>query len=301
VTLIDGGWATDESLELLARALDSIGYGLEHVTEFLVTHMHRDHYTQAVAVRRELGTHVSLGIGERASLELLQETGADVDPQVAKLRRAGGERLVEGWTRVTGRSRPPLDLYAPPDSWLADDHTIEVGDRALEAVATPGHTQGHVVFADLAAGLLFAGDHVLPTITPSIGFEPVHATLPLGDFLSSLAKVRALPDLVLLPAHGPAGGASHARVDELVAHHEHRLHLCLQAVESGLCTAYAVAGVLPWTRRERALRDLDPFNAGLATTETLAHLELLAAQGRVIRQEHDGVAWFARMAAPPAG
>jgi glyoxylase-like metal-dependent hydrolase (beta-lactamase superfamily II) len=37
------------------------------------------------------------------------------------------------------------------------------------------------VFADHAAGLLFAGDHVLPRITPSIGFEPVPAAQPLRD------------------------------------------------------------------------------------------------------------------------
>ena len=46
-----------------------------------------------------------------------------------------------------------------------------MGARVLEAVATPGHTKGHLVFHDLDAGLLFSGDHVLPTISPSIGFE----------------------------------------------------------------------------------------------------------------------------------
>ena len=92
----------------------------------------------------------------------------------------------------------------------------------IAAVSTPGHTQGHFVFADLGAGLLFSGDHVLPTITPSIGFEPAYAALPLGDFLGSLAKVRAMPDLRLLPAHGAAAPSTHARVDELVAHHEVR-------------------------------------------------------------------------------
>ena len=44
---------------------------------------------------------------------------------------------------------------------------------------------------------------MLSTITPSIGFEPAYVQQPLRDYLSSLAKVRALPDLKLLPAHGP--------------------------------------------------------------------------------------------------
>ena len=43
---------------------------------------------------------------------------------------------------------------------------------------------------------------------------------PLGDFMASLTKVRALPDLRILPAHGPVAPSSHARVDELLAFHE---------------------------------------------------------------------------------
>jgi len=133
---------------------------------------------------------------------------------------------------------------------------------------------------------------VLPTITPSIGFEPAFADQPLGDFLTSLAKVRAMPDLTLLPAHGPVTSSSHARVDELVAHHDERLRLCLQAVESGIETAHGVAEVLPWTRHRRNLRDLDVFNAVLATLETFAHLQLLSAQGRVLRNEADATVFF---------
>jgi glyoxylase-like metal-dependent hydrolase (beta-lactamase superfamily II) len=191
-----------------------------------------------------------------------------------------------------GGRRPDLDHWSEPDTWLDGDLTLDVGTRRIEAVSTPGHTQGHYVFADTAAGLLFAGDHVLPTITPSIGFEPAYAEQPLGDFLASLAKVRALPDLALLPAHGPVTTSSHARVDELLAHHEVRLDLCLQAVRSGRRTAYDVAHELPWTRHARTMGELDLFNAALATLETLAHLELLAARGDVTRADADGALEF---------
>ena len=67
-----------------------------------------------------------------------------------------------------------------PDEWLKDQVTIKLGGRELRAVATPGHTQGHTVFADLAQNLLFAGDHVLPRITPSVGFEAVVARTAAG-------------------------------------------------------------------------------------------------------------------------
>ncbi len=293
LTLIDGGWALAESRAVLEKSLGTIGHKVSDITRFLVTHVHRDHYTQAVAVRREVGSHVSLGIGDRPSLELIRDPHVPHDSFERQLLRAGARDTARAWAaHAAGEDRPAPATWELPDAWLDGDHRLQVGARTIDAVSTPGHTRGHFVFADLDAGLLFAGDHVLPTITPSIGFEPALADRPLGDFLSSLAKVRAMPDLRLLPAHGPVTASVHDRVDELVAHHEERLRLCEEAVTADGQTAYDVATELPWTRHERRLPELDVFNTALASMETLAHLELLAAQGRVVRSEADGALVF---------
>jgi len=299
LTLVDGGWALAESRAVLDRSLASIGRSVRDITHFLVTHAHRDHYTQAVAVRSEVGSHVSLGIGERANLEMMTDSDAPHERFPRLLEQAGAHDVARAWAAFSEDGPAPAS-WELPDAWLEGDHRLGVGSWTLDAVATPGHTRGHFVFADLDAGLLFAGDHVLPTITPSIGFEPAPATQPLGDFLASLAKVRAMPDLQLLPAHGPVTASVHDRVDELVAHHERRLHLCLQAVQAGRRTAYDVATDLPWTRHARRLSDLDVFNTALASMETLAHLDLLAAQGRVTRTEADGVLVFGPLPARPS-
>ena len=297
LTLVDGGWAIESSRRQLEESLAEIDRKVRDITRFLVTHVHRDHYTQAVAVRREVGAHVSLGLGDKGTLDLVGEVGVGSDPTVRQLHRAGADRVARGWAKAFEGTRPETENYEYPDTWLERDQQLSVGSRTIDAVSTPGHTQGHFVFADLDAGLLFAGDHVLPTITPSIGFEPAYAEQPLGDFLASLAKVRAMPDLRLLPAHGAVTGSTHARIDELVAHHDERLALCLAAVRAGRQTAYDVAVDLPWTRHARTMDELDVFNAALASMETLAHLELLAAQGRVVRTEDDGTVRFAP--APP--
>jgi glyoxylase-like metal-dependent hydrolase (beta-lactamase superfamily II) len=296
LVLIDGGWAIPESRQLFESCLAQLGHRLGDIRRFLVTHLHRDHYTQAYVLGRELGVPVSLGSGDRASLDLI---GAGTrgerdleDPNLVRLRAAGAEHLVGPWRRLTPANQTALDSYGAPDLWLDGDVPLDLGGRAVDAVSTPGHTQGHYVFAERAAGLLFAGDHVLPTITPSIGFEPAWVDQPLRDFLQSLAKVRAMPDLELLPAHGPVAPSSHVRVDELVAHHDTRLVLCEKAVAGGARTAWEVGGELPWTRHQRRLAELDPFDAVLAAFETLAHLELLAARGDVVRSEADGVLEF---------
>jgi glyoxylase-like metal-dependent hydrolase (beta-lactamase superfamily II) len=289
VVLIDGGWALAEARERLASGLDSIGYGLADVREFLVTHVHRDHYTQAVALRREFGSTVSLGEGERASLEAIHT--ATQRPEIPALRAAGApdlSRQVEQWRGVAN-----LDDWPYPDRWLDNGIDIPLKTRSLRVIATPGHTRGHVIFHDVAAKVLFAGDHVLPHITPSIGYEPARPSSPLRDYLTSLQLVRALPDAMLLPAHGPVTASVHARVDELLAHHEARLAATFDRVVTGASTGFEVASGLTWTRREQRFTDLDVFNQVLAVHETMAHLEVLVERGVVTKFVTDGVVHFA--------
>jgi glyoxylase-like metal-dependent hydrolase (beta-lactamase superfamily II) len=251
-----------------------------------------------VTVRREFGSHISLGLADKPTLDLIHRPDPHGDPHVVLLRRAGAHRIAEALAAFTSQSVTDHEIWGYPDAWLEHDHSLEVGSRTIDAVHTPGHTQGHFVFADRAAGLLFAGDHVLPTITPSIGFEPVPAALPLGDFLASLAKVRGLPDLTLLAAHGPVAASTHTRIDELTAHHAHRLALCRDVVAASDRTAYAAAQELPWTRHGLHFDDLDLFNAAMATMETRAHLELLVARGELSAEDGpEGVVYSLR----PAG
>jgi glyoxylase-like metal-dependent hydrolase (beta-lactamase superfamily II) len=285
LVLVDGGWAIPESRKVFDASLAQLGYTVRDIRRFLVTHMHRDHYTQAYVVGREVDAHVVLGLGDKATMDLMHDDALNEDPNLDRLRSAGAEELFEGWRSMMPAKPPSMDTYGMPDEWLDRDLVIDIGARRLDALSTPGHTQGHYVFADEDASLLFAGDHVLSTITPSIGFEPAYVQQPLRDYLSSLAKVRGLPDLKLLPAHGPVTQSSHTRIDELVAHHDVRLEQSLRAVESGARTAWDVAGEVPWTRRERHRDELGPFDGVLAAFETLAHLELLALQGKIARIE----------------
>ncbi|MGH9170035.1 MAG: MBL fold metallo-hydrolase [Acidimicrobiales bacterium] len=285
LVLIDSGWAIPESRVRLEAALRSVGRSLGDIDRFLITHAHRDHFTQGIEVRRDWHTKIGLGVGERGTIEVLRDPGRlPLEPQLEQLKWYGANRLVDSiLAGAVGHPAPDRSIWELPDEWLTEGELALSSGRRLSVIETPGHTRGHVVFRDAAGGLLFAGDHVLPSITPSIGFEPLLSENPLGDFLGSLAKVRALPDSVLLPAHGPVSPSVHARIDELVDHHGVRLDEAVAALEAGATTAFEVAGILRWTRRHRQLDELDYFNQMLAVAETGAHLTLLVAQGRVSR------------------
>ena len=283
IDLIDAGIALLPARDRLAAGLRELGYELGDIKNFFVTHVHIDHYSLAIELRKTFHTVVSLGEHERANLIATREMingrrGRFMGSEA--LHRLGAQELATELASQEPRSPAPAD-WEDPDRWVADGTDLDLRTRTLRAVHTPGHTRGHLVFHDAAAAIMFAGDHVLPHITPSIGFEPAGNRMALADYLSSLARTLALPDARLLPAHGPVAGSTHARVHELLAHHDERLAETLAAVRAGHATPYDAARAIKWTRRQRPFGDLDTFSQVQAVNETAAHLEVLTARGQL--------------------
>lgn len=283
LVLVDGGWAVESAFGELESALAGIGRSPGEIRDVYVTHVHRDHYTFAVRLRERYGTRVHLGEPERPGLASVRELGTNVPvSSLRELARAGAADLgarVETMTRDE-----PFDVgdWADPDVWV-EAGRLDLGGRVLEAVPTPGHTKGHVVYHDLDHGLLFSGDHVLPTITPSIGFELGEWDLPLGRFLDSLQLLLERPDARLMPAHGYPGDSVHARVEALLEHHRVRFDEVRAAVQAagGSATGAGVAERLLWTRRRTPFAELDDFNRMIAVCETIAHLDVLVHRGEI--------------------
>ena len=287
LALVVGGWRTATCLDELSSALAGVGHDVASIHDVYVTHVHRDHYTLAVELRRRFGTRVHLGRDEAPGLHQLLEIASNVPiTSLQQLRRSGEEELAAVVRAMTESEQFDPDAWEKPDSWLdPGDHAV--GGRVLEAVATPGHTKGHLVYHDLDAGILFSGDHVLPTITPSIGFELGDWELPLASYLSSLESTLARPDAQLLPAHGAPGRSAHARATELLEHHDVRLAATVRVLEElGEVAAGRVARTLTWTRRHRRFDELDSFNQMIATCETIAHLDVLVDRG-MAQVQHD--------------
>jgi glyoxylase-like metal-dependent hydrolase (beta-lactamase superfamily II) len=289
VGLVDGGWFRPGALDELGGYLAELDLALDDISTVLTTHYHPDHYTLAVELRRHTGCAVALGEGDRETVEIMMRGDPGLVAFGSMLSRCG---VPQEFIDRHLRSGADESNYELPSSWLSDGDRPKAGGREFLAIATPGHTRGHFCFADDEAGLLFAGDHVLPHITPSIGYEALSERerhLPLADYLASLRRVRERPDARLLPAHGPIAPSVHDRVDELLAHHDFRLGRCADALAAGARTTYEVAQRIPWTSRDRAYSELSPMDQLMAAHETQAHLEVLQTSGRVRRLAGDEV------------
>jgi glyoxylase-like metal-dependent hydrolase (beta-lactamase superfamily II) len=279
--LLDTGWGSDESWTALTSGLASIGAGIEEVRGVLVTHLHFDHLGLASRVRDASGAWIAMHPADAGSVARVNAAGAQamVSNEIAFLTGLGAEQ--EEAASDVGPSERLEDFtqMAVADRLLEDGEYADFPGWRMRAVHTPGHTPGHLCFAEEGSRLFFSGDHVLPRITPNISTGHGGSPDPLRDYLQSLAAVRDLDPAEVLPAHEWRFRGLDARVDALTAHHELRLTELLVAIRTHPgSTPWQLAAHLtwsrPWEQYEHRMRIF-------AVTETDAHIRLLASRGLV--------------------
>jgi glyoxylase-like metal-dependent hydrolase (beta-lactamase superfamily II) len=292
VVLVDPGWNAPESFAALQSGLGAMGAALTDVRGVLVTHLHPDHYGLAGRVREVSGAWVALHPADAA---LVYERYEEVDHLLDR---------IAGWLRETGAPEAELTamrdasmairnvvVVAPPDVLLSDGDRPEVPGWQLVALHTPGHTPGHLCFYEERTGLLLSGDHVLPRITANVSIHPQSGGDPLGDYLSSLERLRKYADSPVLPAHEWRFEGLGERIDAIAAHHEERLEATAALVAAGAETVWEVATRLPWSR---PWQEIHSFMRRAAVGETQAHLVLLERRGRLERTGDHPLRWRVR-------
>jgi glyoxylase-like metal-dependent hydrolase (beta-lactamase superfamily II) len=129
------------------------------------------------------------------------------------------------------------------------------------------------------AGLLYAGDHLLETITPNIGWLPERDML--GEYLNSLTAVEPLSIRRVLPSHG-APFSGHAEwIRQTRRHHQERCDRIGQALGRGWKTAHELVPKV-WER------ELSLFHYYFAVNEALAHLEHMRRLDVVRAERNEG-------------
>ncbi|HEY4200155.1 MAG TPA: MBL fold metallo-hydrolase [Devosiaceae bacterium] len=291
LALIDTGLDCDGAIDRLAGEIAAIGHRLEQISTILCTHYHRDHYGNVGELKRLTGARVGLHAIEGAILTTLRDHHAEHRQEQHRLWAAMGLTGVPE-TDAARAGNPFADVRPPdPDFAFVDNTFAPVAGRRLRVIWTPGHSPGHICLYDPDQAALFAGDVVLPRITPGVSLQPVQRANPLADFHASLGLLRALDVRVVFPGHEYAFADLDDRIAQLEVHHKHRLAEILAAVHrSPGQTCVEIAGQIGWSRPwdEMAGRYFR-----MAVSETLAHLVLLNERAVITREGYAPVRWSA--------
>jgi glyoxylase-like metal-dependent hydrolase (beta-lactamase superfamily II) len=282
--LLDCGMNSDESVATIRGAISAIG--AKRLRKLVVTHIHPDHY----------GAAGSLAGPGMADLYIHRLEVPLVHPRYVELEQLVQEvhtyLLVNGVpadeAEVLSNSQRALSQVvktADPSVQLDGAELLQMGRRKLRVEWTPGHSPGHICLYDRQDKLLFAGDHMLPELSPNIGLHPQSTPDPLHEYLDGLRRLSAYEPALILPAHGRPFTDAPARVKVLESHHRKRLEQIVSIVGHGKETGWDVALEL-WGPRDNL------YEKRLALQEALAHLQALAVDDKVAKSvTPDSVRW----------
>jgi glyoxylase-like metal-dependent hydrolase (beta-lactamase superfamily II) len=278
-TVVDTGVGLPDAKALWEAELERAGGTVARV---FVTHFHADHVGAAADLHELTGAPVCQGALDYVQCELVWGNPA------------WPERLVDWFgvhgvpAEVTAELVGQVALYRPLIRYQRDPILVEAGEilDGWELVAAPGHADGQLCL--LSDGVLVAADHLLATITPTVGLWPASRADPLGDYLAALERTIELAPRVALPGHGDVIDNPARRARELVEHHRVRLE-----------ETRAALGEEPRTGYELSLslfgEELKPAARRFAVAETLSHAERLVQQGAARRHEDDGAVTYTAM------
>ncbi len=192
--LIETG--SQSSVATLMRALDHLGIDHADLAGVAVTHIHLDHAGGVGDVARAF-PQATVYVHELGARHLIDPT-----------------RLIDSASRVYGDLLDSLYGRLDPTDpervvVLYDDDTVDVGNRSVRAIDSPGHAKHHLAFLDETSGLLFAGDAlgvqlpdggVLRPATPPADFDFAKAINSMRRFSALRPAGIALTHYGLIPA-----------------------------------------------------------------------------------------------------
>jgi metallo-beta-lactamase class B len=234
--LIDGGLS--QSAPIIDANIRTLGFRTEDVRLILNSHAHFDHAGGIAALQRHSRAVVAAGAAGARALQRGEPTPDD--PQFGFGREANRFPVVR---KVRG---------------VRDGEVLRVGDLAVTAHLTPGHTPGSTTWTwrsceGLQCLNMVYADSVTALSAPGFRFtgEGKEASI-VESFRRSLATIEQLPCDILLTPH-PASSGLDQKLQRRAAQPETN-----PFIDGNACRAYAAEGRKALERRIAEEKGLTP-------------------------------------------
>ncbi|HEX5167222.1 MAG TPA: MBL fold metallo-hydrolase [Thermomicrobiales bacterium] len=174
----------------LEAGVEALGREMDDIRHLLVTHIHLDH-AGAAGLLMQRNPQTRLFVHEIGAPHVIDPTNL-----VLSATRIYGDRMDQLWGEV---------LPVPADRVVAvsDGGTIDLGDRRVSVIYTPGHASHHVAFHDLRTNMTVVGDVAGIRIPPSPDVLPPTPPpdINVEHWHESVERLRKLAPLRMLLSH----------------------------------------------------------------------------------------------------
>ena len=261
------------------------------VTRVICTHMHPDHIGLAGWLCARFSAPLLMTRLEYVMARmLLADTGQPAPDSGADFYRAAGwdKAQIDRYRREFGQFGRAVSPLPAAYRRMQEGDLVSIGGQDWRVVLGEGHSPEHACLWREADGVVLGGDQILPKISSNVSVWPTEADAdPLGDWLRSLERMKTVfpEDVLVLPSHGEPFRGVQIRLDALIRGH----HVALKRLERTLKTPRRAVDLFS-TLFARPVGD---GVRGMATGESVAHLNYLLRQGRAVRtRDADGVDWW---------
>lgn len=289
LTLVDAGVNTSEARNALVLAITAAGYFVESIDRILVTHAHPDHYGLVPYLQETSGATVYFP--ER---EIARVRDSQMLFEVGRLLMEAGMPLELLFKMDQQRKKDPAprvdhDEVVPVKDGDTFAFETAEGGSELRALLMPGHTGGHVVYFDDDTKTMLAGDQLLPDVSPNPLLEPSldepgRRRRSLEEYLDSLEKMAGMGIRLAYPGHGDPIRDPQRLIESTIEHHLKR--------KAAVARRLGRTGKTPYEIAAEVYPDVTGYDAFLAVSEIVAHLDLVVRDGNGIVDERDGVTYY---------
>ncbi len=285
LTLIDVGPNSGKALDELNQQLALHDRALEEIELILVTHQHIDHVGLVEIAAEHSGAEVAaIGVAARRLANFDEDVKLEDDYAVQVMLRNGIPEEVAFALRSVSESFRNWGSHVNVTRKLEDGETIELAERRLQAFHRPGHSPSDTIFWDEERQILFAGDHLLSSVSsnPLIA-RPLDGSQrriqTLVTYMESLRITQQMPAEIVFGGHGEPITDHAALIDTRFAATERRKEKIYRLIEERSRNGYELAQAI-WG-------NVAVTQAYLTLSEVIGHTDILVNEGRV-REVEDG-------------